>query len=79
MPRLPCKFQLGAVVYHRMDGDGTAGLVVNVLFNGGGGVTYRVAWGHACERDHYEIELSTVRTCTPEADDSSGGIITDNE
>ncbi len=61
MPRLPCKYQIGAVVYHRMDDDGTAGMVINVLFCGNGGLTYRVAWGHGTERDHYEIELTTAR------------------
>lgn len=77
MSRLPCKYQLGAVVFHRMDGDGTAGMVTGIHFSGSGGVVYTVAWGHACERDHYELELSTSRTFKPEADDS-GGVATDN-
>ena len=72
MPRLPCKYQLGAVVYHRMDGDGTAGLVVEIAFKDNGGVTYSVQWGRDSFRSHYENELTTARSFIPAAENEGG-------
>ncbi len=76
MPRLPCKFQIGAVVYHRLDGDGTAGMVLDVRFWGDGGVIYTVQWGLEQARSCYEIELTTARNFLPAADDG-GNVITE--
>ena len=72
MPRLPCKYQLGAVVYHRMDGDGTAGMVIDIKFCADGGLLYTVQWGRDSTRTCYEIELTTARTFLPTADDDGG-------
>lgn len=63
--RLPCKFQLGAVVYHVMDTDGRAGMVTEIKFCADGGLIYLVAWGGEPVTGHFEIELSTARSFSP--------------
>ncbi len=77
MRRLPCKYQLGAVVYHRMDSDGTPGMVVDIKFCADGGLLYTVQWGREAARTCYEIELTTARNFLPAADEP-GGTITEN-
>jgi hypothetical protein len=58
--RLPCAYQLGTIVYKRLDTDGTKGMIVDITFRADGGVLYGVAWNEVGDTDHYEIELSTV-------------------
>lgn len=59
--RLPCKFQLGARVWHRCDPDAGRGIVLRVAFSANGGITYSVCWDVDKEGDHYEMELTTVK------------------
>lgn len=76
--KLPCKYQLGAVVYHRMDTDSGAGIVTEVRFCADGGILFEVKFGPNKNAICYEIELSTAKTWTaPETGD--GGSATDNE
>jgi len=74
MKRLPCKYQLGAVVYHRMDPDAGAGMVVDVRFGGDGGVVYSVAFGARTPYEAYELELTTAKSWA--VPDGEGGTTT---
>lgn len=59
--KLPCKFQLGARVWHRCDPDAGRGMILKVAFYANGGVVYSVSWSVDKEGDHYEAELTTVK------------------
>lgn len=62
LPRLPCAYQRGTIVYHRLDRDANKGLVVGVEFNLDGSVIYLITWADSItttER-HCEYEISTV-------------------
>lgn len=60
--KLLCAFQFGAVVYLRLDTDGTQGMVTAVKFMIDGGVYYEVSWSNRTTTSHYEMELTTVRS-----------------
>lgn len=62
LARLPCAYQRGAIVYHRLDKDGTAGMIYSVQFNLDGSVTYIVIWADELTSSsrHCEYEISSV-------------------
>lgn len=64
MKRLPCKFQLGTLVYHTLSTEFTAGLITNIEFTAGGGVVYSVQWGIHANHPHYENELTSSPNLT---------------
>lgn len=59
--RLPCKFQLGARVWHRCDPDAGRGIITAISFSIGGGHWFNVRWDAHRQEDHYEAELTTVK------------------
>lgn len=59
--KLPCKFQLGARVYHRCDSDAGRGMITKIIFFANGCVVYSVCWSVSQEANHYEAELTTVK------------------
>lgn len=70
--KLPCKFQLGARVYHRCDPDAGRGMVTDIHFLGSGGVRYTVMWNAKDYAEHYEMELTTARVWDSEGSDDDG-------
>lgn len=70
--KLPCKFQLGARVYHRCDPDAGRGMVLRIAFAANGGITYSVVWDTEKESEHYEIELTSVREWNQDDSEESG-------
>jgi len=67
--KLPCKFQLGARVYHRCDPDAGRGMVSDITFQGNGGIRYTVMWNAKDYAEHYEMELTTAREWNPDSSD----------
>ena len=64
LPRLPCAYQRGAIVYHRLNREPCRGMVGGIEFNLDGSVIYIITWEDdvTSTSRHCEYEITTVAT-----------------